>query len=129
MDRIKSFTHRRVCRAGETIFLKGDIADAMFYPVSGRYRLEEIDVPIRPGKVVGEIGLVTPDNKRTQTFRCMEDGEWLVIGDNQVKQLYFQNPKFGFFFLKLITQRLLANHRNMQERHMQERLKQALAAR
>ncbi|MCZ7641661.1 MAG: cyclic nucleotide-binding domain-containing protein [Pseudorhodoplanes sp.] len=95
----------------------------MFYPVSGRYRLEEIDVPIGPGEVVGEIGLVTPDNKRTQTFRCEEDGELLVIGYNQVKQLYFQNPKFGFFFLKLITQRLLANHRNMQER-----LEQALAA-
>lgn len=123
MDWIKGFTHRRVCRAGETIFLKGDTADAMFYPVSGRYRLEEIDVPIGPGEVVGEIGLVTPDNKRTQTFRCEEDGELLVIGYNQVKQLYFQNPKFGFFFLKLITQRLLANHRNMQER-----LEQALAA-
>jgi CRP-like cAMP-binding protein len=55
------------------------------------------------------IGLVAPGNRRTQTFKCMEDGEVLVIGYNQIEQLYFQNPSFGFFFLRLITKRLLEN--------------------
>ena len=116
MEWIKGFTHKRACRAGETIFAQGDVADAMFYAVSGRYLIAEIGVEIDGGQVVGEIGLVTPDNRRTQTFKCVEDGELLVIGYSQVRQLYFQNPKFGFFFLKLITQRLLANHRTVQKR-------------
>lgn len=123
MDWIKGFTHKRACRAGETIFTQGDVADAMFYAVSGRYLLTEIGVEIGSGQVVGEMGLVTPDNRRTQTFNCVESGELLVIGYSQVRQLYFQNPKFGFFFLKLITQRLLANHRMVQDR-----LEHALAA-
>jgi CRP-like cAMP-binding protein len=33
----------------------------------------------------------------------------LTIGYDQVRQLYFQNPTFGFFFLRLISQRLFAD--------------------
>jgi CRP/FNR family cyclic AMP-dependent transcriptional regulator len=31
-----------------------------------------------------------------------------------VRQLYFQNPRFGFFFLKLITRRLFANNQSLE---------------
>lgn len=116
MDWIKSFTATRACRAGETIFTKGDVADAMYYPVSGSYLLAEIGIEVTPGQVVGEMGLVAPGQKRTQTFRCIQDGELLVITYSQVKQLYFQNPRFGFFFLKLMTQRLFANNTSLEQR-------------
>jgi CRP-like cAMP-binding protein len=56
-----------------------------------------------PGQVIGELGLIAPDNKRTLTFECMEDGELVTISCGQVKQLYFQNPQFGFYFLQLIS--------------------------
>lgn len=116
MDWIKSFTTTRACRAGETLFTKGDAADAMYYPVSGSYLLVEIGIEIGPGQVVGEMGLVAPDRQRTQTFRCVQDGELLVITYGQVKQLYFQNPRFGFFFLRLMTQRLFANNTSLEQR-------------
>lgn len=116
MDWIKKFTQTRACRKDEIIFAKGDAADALFYPVSGRYRLVEIGVTIAPGEIVGEMGLVTPENRRTQSFQCIEDGELLVLTYWQVRQLYFQNPRFGFFFLKLITKRLLANHQSVEQR-------------
>lgn len=121
MDWVKSFTKTRACRAGETIFFKGDHADAMYYAVSGRFLLVEIGVEIGPGQVVGEMGWVAPDHRRTQTFKCVRDGELLVIDYSQLKQLYFQNPKFGFFFLKLISKRMFAN-----EKKMEERMKQSL---
>ena len=76
------------------------------HTVAGRYRLKEIDGEIAPGQVIGELGLVAPENRRTVTFECVEDGELLAIGYAQVKQLYFQNSKFGFYFLDLIAQRL-----------------------
>jgi hypothetical protein len=116
MEWIKAFTNTRLCRAGETVFNKGDSADKMFYVVSGRYLLVEIGIEITPGQVVGEMGLVAPKHQRTQTFRCLEEGELLEITYGQVKQLYFQNPRFGFFFLKLMTQRLFANNKSLEQR-------------
>lgn len=112
MDWIKSYTSTRHCQAGETIFAKGDAADVMYYAVSGRYRLIEIGA----GQVIGEMGLVAPDNRRSQTFKCLESGELLVVSYNQVRQLYFQNPRFGYFFLRLITERLFANNLSLEQR-------------
>jgi CRP/FNR family transcriptional regulator, cyclic AMP receptor protein len=116
MDWVKTFTSTRDCHAGEIVFAKGDVADAMYYAMSGRYVLNEIGVEIAPGQVVGEMGWVSPDRRRTQTFTCVEPGQLLEITYRQVKMLYFQNPRFGFFFLKLITQRLFANQQKTEER-------------
>jgi CRP-like cAMP-binding protein len=39
----------------------------------------------------------------------VEDGEVLTASYQQVKELYFQNPQFGFYFLRLTTERLFEN--------------------
>jgi CRP/FNR family transcriptional regulator, cyclic AMP receptor protein len=109
MDWLKPFMSRRACKGGEVIFRKGDLSSAMFYTVSGRYRLREIEADVEPGQVIGELGLIAPDNKRTLTFECVEEGELLTISYAGVKQLYFQNPRFGFYFLQLIGQRLFTD--------------------
>ena len=106
MDWLKSYMTKRVCKAGEVLFRKGDLSDTMFYTVTGRFRLHETGVEIAPGQVIGELGLISPDNKRTLTFECIEDGELLTISYSQVKQLYYQNPEFGFYFLQLTSKRL-----------------------
>jgi hypothetical protein len=116
MECLKPFMSKRACKAGELIFRKGDVASAMFYTVSGRYRLDEIAADVVPGQVIGEIGLVAPDNKRTMTFECVEEGELLTISYSAVKQLYFQNPKFGFYFLQLISHRLFRDIARLEER-------------
>ena len=116
MDWLKPFMSRRSVKKGEVLFKKGELAMAMFYTVTGGYKLVEIDTPVLPGQVVGEIGLIAPDNKRTLTFECTEDGDLLTISYSQVKQLYFQNPQFGFFFLQLISQRLFQDIRRLEEK-------------
>ena len=116
MDWLKPFMIRRSVKNGEELYKKGELATAMFYTVTGRYRLVEIDTPVPPGQVVGEIGLIAPDNKRTLTFECIEDGDLLTISYSQVKQLYYQNPQFGFFFLQLISQRLFQDIRRLEEK-------------
>jgi len=116
MDSLKPFMSKRACKAGETIFRKGDLASAMFYTVSGSYRLNEIEQDVGPGQVIGEVGLIAPDGKRTLTFECIEDGELLTISYEQVKQLYFQNPKFGFYFLQLISRRLFQDIARLQDK-------------
>ena len=37
---------------------------------------------------------------------AVEDGELLTIGYPQIRQLYFQNPTFGFYLLQLTSSRL-----------------------
>jgi CRP/FNR family transcriptional regulator, cyclic AMP receptor protein len=109
MDWLRPFTSVRRFKCGDVLFHKGDVADAMYFVVSGRFRLVEFGKDIFSGQIVGELGLLAPDQSRTQTLQCTEDGEMLQITYEQVKQLYYQNPEFGFYFLRLSTRRLFEN--------------------
>jgi CRP-like cAMP-binding protein len=109
IDWLKPFMSRRSFHKGEIVFRRGDVADAMFYGVSGRFRLCEMGIDIPNGQVFGELGLISPQNRRTQTVECTEDGEVLTATYAQVRELYFQNPQFGFFFLRLTSERLFQN--------------------
>jgi len=106
---IKPFTSTRRINVGETPFRKGDAADRLFVVVSGRCRLAESGIDVAPGAVVGELALIAPNKTRTQTLECVEAGELLEITYGQIKQLYVQNPAFGFYFLELTTRRLFEN--------------------
>ena len=114
MDWLKPFMTQRHCRSGELIFHKGAMAEEMFFTVSGRYVLVESGHELGTGQVVGELGLLAPDQHRTQSLRCEEAGELLAIDYSEVKQLYYQNPEFGFYFLRLATGRLFENLREME---------------
>jgi CRP/FNR family transcriptional regulator, cyclic AMP receptor protein len=109
IDWLKPFMSHRSFRKGEIVFRKGDVADAMFYSVSGRYRLCEMGIDIPNGQLFGELGLIAPRNQRTQTVECIEDGDVLTAPYLQVRELYFQNPQFGFYFLRLTSERLFQN--------------------
>jgi hypothetical protein len=115
MDWLKPFMTRRKTEAGETLFAKGDVATCMFYTISGRYRLKEMGIELLQGQVVGEMGFMSPNNTRTQTLECLEAGEVLSISYDEVRQLYFQNPQFGFYFLRLSSERLFQNMERMEE--------------
>ena len=120
MDWLKPFMTKRQVKAGEVLFEKGHDADDMFFVVSGRLRLHQIGIDVLPGAVVGEMGLLTHSRKRTQTLECVEDGVVLRISYDRIEQLYFHNPKFGFFFLRLTSARLFENIARL-ERTLAER--------
>ena len=63
---------------------------------------------------MGELGFLAPDNRRTATLECIEGGKVLSITYEQVEQLYYQNPTFGFYFLRLSTERLFDNIRKLE---------------
>jgi cyclic nucleotide-binding protein len=116
MEWLKPYMKRRTAKQGEVLFRKGDVSSDMFYTLTGRYRLNEIGLDLEPGQVVGELGLISPDNKRTLTFECVEDGDLLTISYDHVKELYFQNPEFGFYFLQLVSKRLFKDIDRLQAR-------------
>lgn len=116
MEWLKPYMKRRTAKQGEVLFRKGDVSSDMFYTLTGRYRLNEIGLDLEPGQVVGEIGLIAPDNKRTLTLECIEEGDLLTISYDHVKELYFQNPEFGFYFLQLVSKRLFKDIERLQQR-------------
>jgi hypothetical protein len=109
MEWLKPFMTERRYRRGDKLFKKGDAATEMFLTVTGRFLVKEIDVELPPGRLMGELGFLTPTNRRTGTVECIEDGQVLTITYDRLRELYFQNPQFGYYFLILTSQRLLEN--------------------
>ena len=114
MDWLKPFMARRLFRKGDILFAKGEEAHEMFCIVAGRFLLLELGIELKPGQVVGELAMLAPDNRRTATLECVEAGEALSISYEQVEELYYQNPTFGFYFLRLATERLFDNINRLQ---------------
>src|SRR5690242_16103702 len=125
MDWLKPFMTERKCRAGEILFYKDEKAEDMLYIVSGRFRLVESGIELPVGAIVGELGMLSPSNVRTQSLECIEGGVILSVSYDQVEQLYVQNPAFGFYFLKLASARLFQNLDTLERRLAQQ---MALAA-
>ena len=106
---LKPFMTERKCRTGEVLFYKHEKAEEMFYIVNGRFRLVESGIELPNGAIVGELGMLSPSNKRTQTLECIEGGLVLSVTYQKVEELYVQNPEFGFYFLRLVSARLFQN--------------------
>ncbi len=126
MDWLKPFMHKHSYKQGAVLFKKGDHAEEMFYIVSGRLRIKELRLELPAGHMVGELGFLTPENQRTQTVECLDDVEMLAISYDKVRELYFQNPSFGFYLLRIASERLLQNVARM-ERELEARANPAPA--
>src|ERR1700748_1951802 len=120
MEWLKPFMTERKCATGEVLFYKDEKADSMFYIVSGRFRLVESGIEFPLGALVGELGMLSPSNTRTQTRECVETGMVLSVTYDQVEQLYVQNPAFGFYFLRLASARLFQNIDTLEQRLAQQ---------
>src|ERR1700742_597708 len=120
MDWLKPFMTERKCADGEILFYKDEKAEDMLYIVSGRFRLVESGIELPVGALVGELGMLSPSNLRTQSLECIEAGVILSVSYDQVEQLYVQNPAFGFYFLKLASARLFQNLYTLERRVAQQ---------
>ncbi len=109
LEWLKPFMTERKYRKGDILFKKDDAAHEMLLTVTGKFLVKEISVELPPGRLMGEFGFLTPDNRRTATIECIEDGHVLTISYDKLLEIYFQNPQFGYYFLILTSQRLLEN--------------------
>ena len=120
MEWLKPFMTERQCAAGEVLFYKGEKAEDMLYIVSGRFKLVESGIVLPVGAIVGELGMLSPSNMRTQTLECVEAGLVLSVSYTKVEELYVQNPAFGFYFLRLSSARLFQNLETLQQQLNQQ---------
>jgi hypothetical protein len=109
MDWLRPFMTPRKYKKGDVLFHKGDLAKEMFLTITGKFLVTEIGVELPPGRIMGELGFIDPKNRRTQTVESLEDGDVLTISYDRLLELYFQNPEFGYYFLRLTAERLMQN--------------------
>lgn len=97
---------RRRMPAGGVLFRKGEPADRLYMLAEGEMELVESGQKLQTGQLFGEIAFFAPDRRRTATARCTTACIVLSIDEGTFKQLYFQNPEFGFEIVRLIAGRL-----------------------
>ena len=127
MEWLKPFMTERNCTAGEMLFYKDEKAEDMLYIVSGKFKLVESGIVLPVGAIVGELGMLSPSNMRTQSLECIEAGLVLSVSYSKVEELYVQNPAFGFYFLRLASARLFQNLETLQHQLAQQTAASAAA--
>src|ERR1700753_905325 len=120
MEWLKPVMTERKCADGEILFYKDEKAEEMLYIVSGRFKLIESGIELPVGAIVGELGMLSPSNVRTQSLECTESGLILSVSYTKVRDIYVQNPAFGFYFLKLASARLFQNLGTLEQRLAQQ---------
>jgi CRP/FNR family transcriptional regulator, cyclic AMP receptor protein len=88
---------------GTVLFRHGDPADRLYLIQEGTVRFAEIDKIAGPGGVFGEVGLFAPQGTRALTVVCEEDCRLATITRAKVLELYYQDPKFGYFLIRLVA--------------------------
>ena len=109
VDWLLPYTRPVHFKAGDLIMQRGEYATAAFYITSGEVEMVEINQSYEKGTLVGEIGLFAPQGRRNMTVRCKTNVDAAQIDYDRFKELYFQNPQFGFRLLHLIVARMQTN--------------------
>jgi CRP/FNR family transcriptional regulator, cyclic AMP receptor protein len=97
------YMHAETHAAGEVLFRKGDPANRLYVIQHGHVRFPEIGKVVSDGQVFGEIGLFAPHNVRTLSATCRDDCRLYTIKRDKVLELYYQDPRFGFFLIRLVA--------------------------
>ena len=109
------YMKRRKCTAGEILVRKGDKADRLYYLLDGELEVVDFNKILKPGAMIGEIGVFSPNQTRTATVRCLTDCSIFELTEHKAKELYFQDRAFGFAVLQLIIARLVENSERMMQ--------------
>lgn len=109
VKRLLSHTSLSRFRSGDVLFHKDAPSDALYYIVHGAVVLQEIEIEVRDGTIIGEIGLFSPDHRRTCTAICKTDCDLLVVSATDVMRMYYQDPEFATYLIHLIARRLKAD--------------------
>jgi len=103
LDHLIPYMKEERHQQGEVLFEKDDKADRLYYLVEGRVRLPEVDDTVGSGSTFGEVGLFATDSIRAASAICDTDCHLYTITRDKVLELYYQNPEFGFFLIRLVS--------------------------
>ena len=102
-DWLKPFMHRIELPAGHVLFRKGEV------------HIPEYDATVRPGDLLGEIGLLATDNKRSATAVCRTPVRAWRVSYHELKELCLQDPQFCLHLATVIVRRFEHNLRHARQ--------------
>jgi CRP/FNR family transcriptional regulator, cyclic AMP receptor protein len=88
---------------GEMLFSKGEAADKLYVIEEGSVFFPELGKLLFDGAVFGEVGLFAPQSVRSLSALCDDDCRLYTITKDKVLELYYQNPRFGFFLIRMVS--------------------------
>ncbi|HKX76173.1 MAG TPA: cyclic nucleotide-binding domain-containing protein, partial [Acidimicrobiia bacterium] len=103
LESLIPYMQTEVYPQGTVLFKQGDPADRLYMIQEGRIHFPEIDKHIGAGEVFGEVGLFAPQSVRALSAVCEETCRLSSISREKALELYYQNPKFGFFLIRLVS--------------------------
>jgi CRP/FNR family transcriptional regulator, cyclic AMP receptor protein len=109
---LEPFMHRVNLPAGHVLFRKGEVGAEAFVIGSGEVHIPEYDALVRPGDLLGEIGLLATDNLRSATAVCRTPVRAWRVSYYELKELCLQNPQFCLHLATVIVRRYEHNLRH-----------------
>src|SRR6266487_7209696 len=94
---------------GEMLFSKGDAADKLYMIEEGSIFFPGVGKRVSAGAVFGEVGLFAPQGVRSLSAMCENDCRLAEISKEKALELYYQNPRFGMFLIRLVAGFLFQN--------------------
>jgi len=102
-DWLRPFTRRVVLPAGTVLFRRGDPAGTAYYLLRGTFIYAETGRAVAPGGFFGDIGIFAEDRRRTNTGICETAVEALELSYEELTQLFLQNPRFAFHYVRHVV--------------------------
>jgi hypothetical protein len=93
--------------AAHTLFEANEAADELFYIVSGKVFLPQIDKEVGPGSFLGEFALFSESGRRMATAVARTDGAAMVLTKKAVFAALEDHSRLAIHLLRLITSRML----------------------
>lgn len=112
---LQPYMKRKRLKAGQVLFAKGEPADRLYVLAEGTLEVVESERKVTPGELIGEISFFSRDGVRTATVRSPTGATLLSMDEPTFRQLFHQNPSFGYEIVRLVTERLSGDVERLRE--------------
>jgi len=103
---LKPFAKRMTAQRGDVVMRKGDPSDALYLVIDGYLWVEDAEVELGPGSIVGEMGVLSRTHLRTATVDARSDCVLGRVSTEDFQRVYFTNPSLGLSLVRLVIDRL-----------------------
>jgi sigma-B regulation protein RsbU (phosphoserine phosphatase) len=103
-----AFMRREQFRKGVCLFKAGDPADKLYLIVRGSIRLPELNLVLKAGQVIGEMGIFSPNRSRSASALVEEDVDTYTMGGEEVRRLMSRDPALATNLIEVILKRMMA---------------------
>jgi CRP-like cAMP-binding protein len=109
LARVAACATELTAQEGQTLTQPNEPASGLFVVVEGSVcvELRGEDVELGPGEVLGEIGLLLPDQTRTARVRATSPTRCLAISRLDFERLVSEEPTIGLELARTLARRLL----------------------